>query len=149
MLWGKLLYSVIFFFCEESLVRDTNLHNKDCSEMHSGSCSQMTSSCKCAIKGPSQPLLWFCLHLGTITEALSINALHACVFIYIRQLSTFRAPKLWFINLTVTTCHIQYPFLEFMSNSFHEKTDKTRKYVTYVWYENGRWWLLEVQIASY
>ena len=25
-----------FFFCEESLVRDTNLHNKDCSEMHSG-----------------------------------------------------------------------------------------------------------------
>ena len=27
----------IFFFCEESLVRDTTLHNKDCSEMHSGS----------------------------------------------------------------------------------------------------------------
>ena len=46
MLWGKLLYSV-FFFCEESLVRDTNLHNKDCSEMHSGSCSQMTSSWIC------------------------------------------------------------------------------------------------------
>ena len=46
MLWGKLLYSV-FFFCEESLLRDTNLHNEDCSEMHSGSCSQMTSSCKC------------------------------------------------------------------------------------------------------
>ena len=34
-----------FFFCEESLVRDTNLHNKDCSEMHSGRCSQMASSC--------------------------------------------------------------------------------------------------------
>ena len=31
-----------FFFCEESLVRDTNLHNKDCSEMPSGRCSQMT-----------------------------------------------------------------------------------------------------------
>ena len=30
-------------------MRDTNLHNKDCSEMHSGSCSQMTSSCKCPI----------------------------------------------------------------------------------------------------
>ena len=29
--------------CEELLVRDTNLHNKVCSEMHSGSC--MTSSC--------------------------------------------------------------------------------------------------------
>ena len=38
-----------FFFCEESLVRDTNLHNKDCSEMHSGCCSQMTSPCKCSI----------------------------------------------------------------------------------------------------
>ena len=37
----------IVFFCEESLVRDKNLHYKDCSEMHSGSCSQMTSSCKC------------------------------------------------------------------------------------------------------
>ena len=32
----------IFFFCEESLVCDTNLHNKDCSEIHSGSCSQMS-----------------------------------------------------------------------------------------------------------
>ena len=43
-------YCIHFFcFCEESLMRDTNLHNKDCSEMHSGSCSQMTSSCKCPI----------------------------------------------------------------------------------------------------
>ena len=39
----------IFFFCEESLVCDTNLHYKDCSEMHSGSCSQMTLSCRCPI----------------------------------------------------------------------------------------------------
>ena len=38
-----------FLFCEESLVRDTNLHYQDCSEMHSGSCSQITSSCKCPI----------------------------------------------------------------------------------------------------
>ena len=38
-----------FFFFEESLVRDTNLHYKDCSEMHSGSCSQMMPSCKCPI----------------------------------------------------------------------------------------------------
>ena len=35
-----------FFFCEESLVRDTNLNNKDCSEMHSGSRSHMTPSRK-------------------------------------------------------------------------------------------------------
>ena len=39
----------IFFFCEESLVRDTNLHDKGCSEMHSGSCSQIVSSYKCPI----------------------------------------------------------------------------------------------------
>ena len=29
MLWGALLYSIFFFFCEESLVSDTNLHYKD------------------------------------------------------------------------------------------------------------------------
>ena len=49
MLWGKLLYSVFCCCREESLVRDTNLHYKDCSEMHSGSCSQMTSSCRCHV----------------------------------------------------------------------------------------------------
>ena len=43
-----IVFSIVFF-CEESLMRDTNLHNKDCSEMHSGSCSQMTSSCKCPV----------------------------------------------------------------------------------------------------
>ena len=37
----------IFCVCEESLLRDTNLHNKDWSEMHSGRCSQMTSPCIC------------------------------------------------------------------------------------------------------
>ena len=36
-----IVFSIFFFFCEESLVCDTNLHCKDYSEMHSGSCSQM------------------------------------------------------------------------------------------------------------
>ena len=45
---------------------------------------------------------------------LSINALYTCVYIYIRQLSSFRAPALWFINLTVDTCHIQYIFLSLL-----------------------------------
>ena len=40
------IVSSIFFFCKESFVRDTNLHYKDCSEMHSGGCSEMMSSCK-------------------------------------------------------------------------------------------------------
>ena len=38
-------------------------------------------------------------------SSLSINALHACVYIYIWQLISLRAPTLWFIHLTVTTCH--------------------------------------------
>ena len=39
----------------------------------------------------------------SVKEAVSINALCAGVYIYIRQLSSFRAPMLWFINLTVST----------------------------------------------
>ena len=35
----------------------------------------------------------------------------AWVYIYIQQLSSFRVPTLWFINLTVTTCHIRCTFL--------------------------------------
>ena len=33
------------------------------------------------------------------------------IFTLIRQLSSFRAPTLWFIDLTVPTCHIQCTFL--------------------------------------
>ena len=36
------IYVQYLFFCEESLMRDTNLHNKDYSKTHSGSYSQMT-----------------------------------------------------------------------------------------------------------
>ena len=35
----------------------------------------------------------------------------ACVYIYIWQLSSFRASTLWFIDMTAATCHIQYTFL--------------------------------------
>ena len=48
---------------------------------------------------------------ASLRTSLSINALRACVYIYIRQLSNFRAPTLWFIDVTVATCHIQYAFL--------------------------------------
>ena len=47
---GQAIVFGILFFCEESLVRDTNLHNKDCSEMHSGSRSHMTSSCRSPVE---------------------------------------------------------------------------------------------------
>ena len=60
-----------------------------------------------------------------LTEALSINALHACVYIYNQQLRSFRAPTLWFMDLTVATCHIQYMFLslcEFFSQENRQNT---------------------------
>ena len=48
---------------------------------------------------------------GSLRRTLGINPLRTCVYIYIRQLSSFRAPMLWLINLTVATCRIQYTFL--------------------------------------
>ena len=53
--------------------------------------------------------------------------IRACVYIYIRQLSSLKAPTLWFIDPTVATCHIQYTFLS-LCQFFHEKTPKTRKH---------------------
>ena len=41
---------VVFFLCEESLVRDTNLHYRDCSETHSDSCSQMAYKVEIAME---------------------------------------------------------------------------------------------------
>ena len=60
---------------------------------------------------------------GVERTSLSINALCTCVYIYIRQLSSFRAPTLWFIDLTVATCHIQYTS-EFMPIFFTRKRTK-------------------------
>ena len=51
------------------------------------------------------------VHLHLLKEAVSINALCACVYIYTQQLSSFRAPTLWFIYVTVATCPIQYTSL--------------------------------------
>ena len=59
-------------------------------------------------------------------RALSINALCACVYIYIRQLSSFRAPMLWFIDLTVVTCHIQYTFLSLCQYVSRENGQNTK-----------------------
>ena len=51
-------YSVQYFFPfrEESLARDTNVNNKDCSEMHSGSRSQMTPNVLFPNKDQPDPL---------------------------------------------------------------------------------------------
>ena len=57
---------------------------------------------------------------------LKINALRARVYIYIRQLSSFRAPMLWFID-TVATCHIQYTFLS-LRQFFSRENEQNTKY---------------------
>ena len=60
------------FFCEESLVRDTNLHYKDYREMHSGTCSQMTSSYSCPIKSQNFPM-FVILHSEKLNQEKSPN----------------------------------------------------------------------------
>ena len=62
--------------------------------------------------------------------------LRTCVYIYIRQLSSFRVPTLWFIDPTVATCHIQYTFLSLR---------QFVKSAMFVRYENGRRPLLGAQ----
>ena len=75
---------------------------------------------------PSQKTLNLCSSHGGQRSSLSINALRACVYIYIRQLSSFRAHTLWFINLTVATCHIQYTFLSLCQFVSRENGQNTR-----------------------
>ena len=76
-------------------------------------------------------------------EFLSINALCTFVHIYIWQLSSFRAPTLWFIGLTVATCHIQYTFLSLWQFFFNRRWTKCEN--TQSSYENGRRRLLGMQ----
>ena len=64
--------------------------------------------------------------LWVIKEALGINALRACVSIYIRQLSSLRAPTLWLIDLTVATCHIKDTFLSFCQFFSRENGQNTK-----------------------
>ena len=55
---------------------------------------------------------------------------------------------LWFIDLTVATCHIQYTFLSLCQKMFHKKMDKAQECsmsTIFVWYENGCQRLLGVQ----
>ena len=42
-----IVFSIFSFVKNHSCV--THLHDKDCSKMHSGSCNQMMSSCRCPI----------------------------------------------------------------------------------------------------
>ena len=58
-----------------------------------------------------------------------VSRLRARVYIYIRQLSSFRAPTLWFIDLTVATCHIQHTFLSLCQFFFTRYSAKSAIFV--------------------
>ena len=62
----------------------------------------------------------------TVSWPLNLNALRACVYIYTRQLSSFRAPTLWFIDLTRATCHIQHTFLSLCQFVLRENGQNTQ-----------------------
>ena len=57
-------------------------------------------------------------------SALSINAFHACVYMYTEQLSSFRVLTLWFIDLTVAALPYSIHFSEFIPVSFTRKQAK-------------------------
>ena len=61
------------------------------------------------------------------TSYLRINVLRACVYIYFRQLSSFSEPTLWFIDLTVATCHSQYTFLSLIYATFSRENGQNTK----------------------
>ena len=88
-----------------------------------------------------------CIHShGTKINNDQNNALHACVYIYTRLLSSFRAPTLWFVNLTVATCHIQYTFLSLCQFFSRQNGQNTKILVSY---QNGRRQLLGAQSITF
>ena len=80
-------------------------------------------------------------------SSLSINALHIRLYIYIRQLSSFRAPTLWLIDLAIATCHIQYTFLSLCQLFLRENRQNTKipEVCLFVCCENDCWRLLGAQ----
>ena len=116
----KIIVVDVFFPTAESLF---NIHHSagHCNKsLQKGSCYPLTLLLQSFLIFPRFNLLPnFIFERGS----LRINALCACVYIYIRQLSSFRAPMLWFIDLTVVTCHIHWHFSEFV-NFFMRKRMK-------------------------
>ena len=122
---------------------------------------RMRSLCRCieaatCTNGYMAFVFWCCQHMLRSDISFSVNYalksnlsryndLHACVYIYIRQLSSFRASTLWFIDLTVVTCLIKIHLFWVYANCFSWENHNTWKYLKsaiFTWYENGRWQLL-------
>ena len=47
---------------------------------------------------------------------------HLCLYLHPAELSSFMVPTLWFIDLTVSTCHIEYTF-QLVYAFFNEKME--------------------------
>ena len=78
-----------------------------------------------------------------LKSSLSINALCTCVYYNsIQQLSFFRAPMLWFIDLTVATCHIQYTFLSLCGSYFSRENGQNMKILEVCHFHIIRKWAL-------
>ena len=99
----------------------------------SGLTHEAKDSVQCMLGSSARKAAWF-------KEALSINVLRACVYIYNRQLSSFRVPTLWFIGLTVATCHIQYTCLSLGQLFLRENGQNTKilKVRLLVWRKHRR-----------
>ena len=81
-----IVFSIFCFFCEESLVCDTNLHYKDYREMHSGSCSQ----CRCPIIQTLQMLITCSINFISLTKQNNENSVTRKCSKLVMQ-SSFRA----------------------------------------------------------
>ena len=72
------------------------------------------------------------MNLQTTKILKAISVLMLCVPVFIFTCTSSSAlsghSTLWFINLTVATCHIQHTFLSLCQYFFHEKIHRTRKY---------------------
>ena len=109
MFWQDIAVNLDLFVKDCSCV--TNVWYKHYGEKYFSSFI-MTSSCKSAL----------------VRSSLSINALRACV--YIQQLSSFRAPKLWCIDC----CYMPYSmqFSEFVWIFFFLQENRQNRKLFYV-----------------
>ena len=75
---------------------------------------KLASTCESVwpgLKTQAHHKIW-CTSLGQGMSSSNSELPVICtLFISIHLLSSFRAPTLWFVDLTVTTCHIQYTSL--------------------------------------
>ena len=102
------------------------------------------------ISTPNSAKGWMVLNVAfglvTTTEALSVLKLCTPVFIFtIGSSALLGCPccglSIWLLLLAI----FNTLFWVYAPQNFHEKTRKYSKSAIFIWYENGRWWLLGAQ----